>query len=381
MKMMDNYTEELVHLKKGLTISCIIPAYNEASRISAVLNVVYTYSIFDEIIVVDDGSQDLTSEVVKKYEGIRLIVHSPNQGKTAAVLTGIHQAKGELIVIVDADLIGLSYGNLSKMIYLVLNKDYDLTILDRAGDRSAIWGWTNCARFFGGERCFWKKDFLQISIPSNGRYLLETIMNMDYIHKNKKIRNIYCDNLYTVHQYKKLGKFKGYYNYLKMSVKIVRKATFLGFIKQMKQIEEDHKYFKEYTKLMDKISFKRYKTPGEKWTILSRISDLNLRFNFNFHFPIYSRLKGKLLPGITLHDFYTKYVPEINIEDIKNQSYEKYQTLRKKVSFKSQHVRENVTLNSKNLKERVVSKSGKARKKLLSASQGMMNYFNKMLNF
>ena len=87
------------------------------------------------------------------------------------------------------------------------------------------------------------------------------------------------------------------------------------------------------------------------------------------------------MPGITLHDFYTKYVPEINIEDIKNQSYEKYQTLRKKVSFKSQHVRENVTLNSKNLKERVVSKSGKAHKKLLSASQGMMNYFNKMLNF
>src|SRR3989338_1286234 len=251
MKMMDNYTEELVHLKKGLTISCIIPAYNEASRISAVLNVVYTYSIFDEIIVVDDGSQDLTSEVVKKYEGIRLIVHSPNQGKTAAVLTGIHQAKGELIVIVDADLIGLSYGNLSKMIYLVLNKDYDLTILDRAGDRSAIWGWTNCARFFGGERCFWKKDFLEIGFPERSRYLLEIMMNLHYINRNKKIRNIYCDNLYTVHQYQKFGLWKGYYNYFRMSVRIVKKATIPGFIKQIRMIEDDHRYFMEFRNLIN----------------------------------------------------------------------------------------------------------------------------------
>lgn len=341
---MENWTEELQNLKKTVYVSCLIPAYNEASRISAVLDLVQNFPIFDEVLVVNDGSQDLTSEVVKKYESVKLIEHPQNKGKTAAVITGITQAKGDLIVTLDADLIGLSSENIFKMVYLVLKGDYDLTILDRAGDRSAIWGWTNCARFFGGERCFWKKDFLNLKLPENGRYLLEIIMNMYYIKEKKKIRNIYCDNLYTVHQYKKLGKFKGYYNYFKMSVKIVNKATIPGFITQMRAIEEDHRYFQEYSKLINKISFQKYKNFGEKWKILSRIRDLNFRFSFNFN--LYSTLKGKLATGLTFKDFYNKYVPEISFDDFKNNSLEKYHFLKSKVADKSHRAKEKLISKS-----------------------------------
>ncbi|MFH1276468.1 MAG: glycosyltransferase family 2 protein [Candidatus Woesearchaeota archaeon] len=335
---MENYTEELFNLKKGVTISCIIPAYNEASRISAVLSVVNDFPVFDEVIVVNDGSQDMTSEVTKKFDNITLIEHLKNKGKTAAILTGIKQAEGELIVILDADLIGLNYENISKMIYLVLSKEYDLTILDRAGDRSAIWGWTNCARFFGGERCFWKKDLLEITLPDDGGYLLEIIMNLHYINHNKKIRNIYCDNLFTVHQYNKVGKIKGYYSYFNMSFKIVKKATIPGFLKQMKAIEEDHKYFIEYSQLIEKISFKRYKNLAEKLRILSRISDLHFKFNFNFNFNIYSKIKGKLTSNVTWREFYDKYVPEMSFEDFKSYSYGKYSHFKDKVHTKSQNV-------------------------------------------
>jgi polyisoprenyl-phosphate glycosyltransferase len=271
-----SYLEQIKKFQKKYKVSCIIPAWNEEENISKVIKVVKTYPVFDEIIVVDDGSKDNTVKIVKQFnvKHLKLISHKFNQGKTAAVKTGVDNSRGDLIVLLDADLIGLSHENISKMIFYVLNKQCDLTILDRAGDRSAIWGWTNCARFFGGERAFWKKDFLEIKLPYEGGYLLEIVMNLHYIKRNKKIRNVYCDNLYTVHQYHKFGIMRGYYNYLKMSIKIVRKATVRGFISQIRTIEDDHKYF-QFRKWQES-SVKKYRYARKKVILKSRYYWSNL---------------------------------------------------------------------------------------------------------
>jgi len=226
-----------------ITIACIVPAYNEEKNISRVLEVITKYNKFHEIIVVDDGSKDNTANIVsnfkKKNKKIILLKNNINMGKTAGVKKGIRFSKSNLIVLLDADLIDLTIENIDDLILPVLNKEVDQTILDRAGDRIPIWGWTNCARFFGGERCFWKHDFLDVHVPNSGGYLLEIIMNLHYIHRNKLIRTIYCSNLYTVHQYNKVNKIKGIMNYLKMSYSILKKSTISGFIKQIFWIESD----------------------------------------------------------------------------------------------------------------------------------------------
>lgn len=271
---------QLAKLKGDNQISCIIPAWNEEKNISKVIKVVKDFPSFDEVIVVDDGSTDQTAEIVKKYKNIKLISHQKNLGKTAAVLTGISESAGNLIVLLDADLIGLTHENIAKMLVLILKGEYDLAILDRAGDRSAIWGWTNCARFFSGERCFWKKDFLEINLPEESGYLLEIIMNLHYIGRHKRIRNIYCENLYMVPQPEKFGALRGYCNYFRIGVKIVRKATVKGFLRQVKAIEEDHRYFIEYNKLLEKINFKKYRGLKEKSALISRLKELQKRFSF-----------------------------------------------------------------------------------------------------
>jgi dolichyl-phosphate beta-glucosyltransferase len=92
-------------------LSVVIPAYNEQSRLPATLAAVHGYlaqrAITFEILVVDDGSHDDTAEVVQSFandhNNVRLLSYQPNQGKGHAIRTGILSAKGDLMLIDDAD--------------------------------------------------------------------------------------------------------------------------------------------------------------------------------------------------------------------------------------------------------------------------------------
>ncbi|HHH81803.1 MAG TPA: glycosyltransferase family 2 protein [Chloroflexi bacterium] len=91
-----------------MKLSVIMPVYNEAATISEILERVQAVGLADEIIIVDDGSTDGTREVLEGLAAadprIRLILHDHNQGKGAAVRTGIQEAGGDLLIIQDADL-------------------------------------------------------------------------------------------------------------------------------------------------------------------------------------------------------------------------------------------------------------------------------------
>jgi glycosyltransferase involved in cell wall biosynthesis len=84
-------------------VSIILPAYNEADGLPVVLTELY--SVLDpgyDVIVVDDGSADGTAEIARRFP-CRLIQHSENRGKGAAVRTGLEAARGEAVIVIDAD--------------------------------------------------------------------------------------------------------------------------------------------------------------------------------------------------------------------------------------------------------------------------------------
>ena len=91
-----------------VTISVVIPAFNEFNTAEALLRRVRSVPLRLEVIVVDDGSTDGTRELLKKLEGEGLIdtlvFHEVNKGKGAALQTGFQHAKGDVTVVQDADL-------------------------------------------------------------------------------------------------------------------------------------------------------------------------------------------------------------------------------------------------------------------------------------
>lgn len=90
-----------------MEITVIVPAYNEVHTIREIIRRVKNTGLAKEILVVDDGSTDGTREILKELDQqgeARVIFHERNQGKGAAVVTGIRAANGEVIIIQDADL-------------------------------------------------------------------------------------------------------------------------------------------------------------------------------------------------------------------------------------------------------------------------------------
>lgn len=90
-----------------MNLSVVIPVYNEVHNIAEIIKRVQAQKLANEIVVVDDGSSDGTRDVLKELDGkkkVRVILHERNQGKGAAVVTGMKASTGDILLIQDADL-------------------------------------------------------------------------------------------------------------------------------------------------------------------------------------------------------------------------------------------------------------------------------------
>ncbi|UCC19261.1 MAG: glycosyltransferase family 2 protein [Promethearchaeota archaeon] len=132
-------------MSKKIELSIIIPAYNEEYRISDFLDKLINYSITNlknyEIIIVDDGSEDNTKDIVsnliKDYKTIKLISYYENRGKGYAILQGINNSAGDFILFMDADG-STAPEEILKMLKIHENYNYDIIIGTRIAEESNI---------------------------------------------------------------------------------------------------------------------------------------------------------------------------------------------------------------------------------------------------
>ncbi|MFA4930609.1 MAG: dolichyl-phosphate beta-glucosyltransferase [Patescibacteria group bacterium] len=130
-------------MNQDIYLSIVIPAYNEAHRISDTLITTHKYldrqPYRSEIIVIDDASTDTTIDVVKslfyKIPNLRVIRHRKNQGKGAAIRTGALNLRGQFMLFMDADL-ATPIEEIDKLLPHVT--DYEVIIASRHIKKDSI---------------------------------------------------------------------------------------------------------------------------------------------------------------------------------------------------------------------------------------------------
>ncbi|MBN2442703.1 MAG: glycosyltransferase family 2 protein [Spirochaetales bacterium] len=217
-----------------MKISCIIPAYNEAETIGNVLTVIKGHPLLQEIIVVDDGSSDNTSGIVKKFSFVKLITCKKNCGKASAVKKAVEASRSNIILLLDADLIHLTKQDITRLIRPVTEGDADITISLRKL-KPILNEFVRIVKMdiFTGDRCF-KKDLLaNLPITKNTPgYSLEVMMN-DYILKNDyKLIVVDFKHVRCLYKVDKIGILKGLQGEIKMFRQILKVMTFKEMVRQ-----------------------------------------------------------------------------------------------------------------------------------------------------
>ncbi|PSO45319.1 MAG: hypothetical protein BRC22_01150 [Parcubacteria group bacterium QH_9_35_7] len=171
-----------------MTYACIIPFYNEGERILKTLSVVSKIDQFNEIICIDDGSEDKASEkITKLFPNVELVQFSENRGKSEAVKQGVKQSSSEVIFLLDADLTDLNQAEIKKAIKNMEKSDYDMIILKLAEAITSV-DFARSHVLLAGQRLFFRSDFQQIIENEDfNEFQLEIAINKFMRKKDKKV--------------------------------------------------------------------------------------------------------------------------------------------------------------------------------------------------
>ncbi|MEK7218165.1 MAG: glycosyltransferase family 2 protein [Patescibacteria group bacterium] len=158
------------------TVSVIIPAFEEELTIRSVITVAERHPLVDEVIVVDDGSTDGTVDAARSTSA-SVISLPENSGKGSAMEAGVRKATGNILVFLDADLIGFTAPMLTSLIQPVRRGRFDMytLILDRYPP--PIQALSNKINI-GGERALTRE--LWYAVPAEERTGFDVELSLNY---------------------------------------------------------------------------------------------------------------------------------------------------------------------------------------------------------
>ncbi|MFM0207502.1 glycosyltransferase [Paraburkholderia sediminicola] len=224
-------------------MSCVICAYNEAPRIGTVLAVACAHPLLGEVIVVDDGSTDGTAEIVEGFASVRLIRCTENRGKSAAMAAGIAAARGEWLMLLDADLKGLTAEGISALATPVLQGKAQVSLSLRQNSLLAFRAIG--LDFVSGERVVTKALLSEVLLEVHGmpRFGVEVFTNRRIIERNLSIAVTHWPHVTQARKTEKLGYWKGVRAEWRMIADLFRAVYPLALISQtfqMLRLRIDH---------------------------------------------------------------------------------------------------------------------------------------------
>jgi hypothetical protein len=214
------------------TISCIVCAFNEADRISAVLDTIDGHPSLDEVIVVDDGSTDETAHIVRDYAGIELLSYRVNRGKTYAMAQAIAAARGDYLMFLDADLAGLRPRDVDKLQEPVRSGQADTSISLR-GNSLKIYRQIGLD-LVSGERVLprWLLSPHKTAMEALPRWGAEAFINALVVENRLSIGVVDWPNVVNTRKHDKVGAMQGLVEDLRMIGDACKVMSQSGMVRQ-----------------------------------------------------------------------------------------------------------------------------------------------------
>lgn len=204
-----------------MKIAAVIPAYNEARNIGRVLVPLRECPELSEVIVVSDGSTDGTVNVARNM-GAQVLELPKNQGKGAAVMAGVKATTAEVILLLDADLIGLTPQHVKDLLTPIFTQQATMTIGFFTEGRLPTDLSQQMAPKLNGQRGIRRELLLSLPDLDHSRYGFEVVMNR-YARLNQcKVVWVNLPNLSQVMKEEKLGLVRGFAARMRMYWQILK---------------------------------------------------------------------------------------------------------------------------------------------------------------
>ncbi|RLD14378.1 MAG: glycosyltransferase family 2 protein [Caldiserica bacterium] len=191
-----------------MKVSVIIPAFNEEKTIGEVVETARNNPFVDEVIVVNDASTDRTPIIAKK-KGAKVINFNQNKGKGWAYYEGVKASEGDIIVFLDADLIGLEPNHITELIRPIIEGEAVTTCGIFEKGRFLTDFSHKITPFLSGQRALTREVWENFSYDPNVRYGFEIVLT-EYFWSNKiKVRYVILEGVTQLMKEEKVGKEKG----------------------------------------------------------------------------------------------------------------------------------------------------------------------------
>jgi len=207
-----------------MKVAVVIPAKNEENTIGDVVRVCKAVSIIDEVIVVSDGSDDKTAYLAN-ISGAKVIELPENIGKGGAMMVGVNNTEAEVILFLDADLIGLTINHVNDLLLPVLNGEVEMTVGVFEHGRLATDLAQVIAPYLSGQRALKKTLLMQMSNLDVTRFGVEAALTRFAKDQGMNLKKVLLPNMSHVMKEEKLGLVKGFAARMKMYWEIALNAN------------------------------------------------------------------------------------------------------------------------------------------------------------
>lgn len=205
-------------------MAAIIPAYNEEQTISCVLAVLLGHPQVDEVVVVSDGSTDRTAEVARAC-GATVVDLPTNMGKGAAYWAGVQACSADVVLFLDADLIGLTPEHVDALLEPVLVGAAEMAVGVFEKGRTATDLAQIVAPYLSGQRALRRHVFASLGPVDDMRFAVEVALTR-YVKRHRlQIREVALKEMTHHTKEEKQGLTRGFAARMKMYWEIVKFLT------------------------------------------------------------------------------------------------------------------------------------------------------------